>query len=524
MRPSRRKVVFNRTSWRYETKPHAPGSTNHPTNCISRSAAKDMEGIPTFDISAEFTQPPEPQDDLITETSKLQAETVAKCLPFLLGPEDPTRNPFDFNEFGVPRLEKIDHVEYLRENLSDFPAPFVVADASRPWMVYWAINGLSLLGQDVSRYRKDVIKTFSPAQSPRGGFGGGHGQLPHLAGSYAALLTIALVGGTEAYDMVDRHAMWQWLGRLKRPDGGFQICEGGEVDTRGAYSAMVLITLLNLPLDLPPDSEARTIGGLQTLTDGLPEWISRCQTYEGGIGGSPGNEAHGAYTFLGIACLCLLGSPEIMLRKHLDLDNLISWLVMQQYAPEGGLAGRKNKLVDGCYSHWLGGCFPLVQAALQGPMTEEQAKSTGPMDIYNREGLVRYTLSCCQQKHGGLRDKPGTRADAYHTNYILSALSQTQHFIYHTPSPTPPSPETSSHRTAATAFQYKALPLRPLLASQSQHPHNNNNNNNNKKDTHLPRIVYDEDDEIQALHPLFVISDAAVKGIREWSLGKEGKW
>jgi putative copper export protein len=38
---------------------------------------------------------------------------------------------------------------------------------------------------------------------------------------------------------------------------------------------------------------------------------------------------------------------------------------------EGGFMGRTNKLVDGCYSFWLGGLFPLLRslppAALAAP-------------------------------------------------------------------------------------------------------------------------------------------------------------
>jgi protein farnesyltransferase subunit beta len=44
-------------------------------------------------------------------------------------------------------------------------------------------------------------------QNASGGFGGGHGQTSHLAGSYAAVLSLAMVGGEEALGLVDRHAM-----------------------------------------------------------------------------------------------------------------------------------------------------------------------------------------------------------------------------------------------------------------------------------------------------------------------------
>lgn len=92
------------------------------------------------------------------------------------------------------------------------------------------------------------------------------------------------------------------------------------------------------------------------------------------------------------------------------MPRLISWLSSRQYAPEGGLSGRTNKLVDGCYSHWVGGCWPLVEAAIQGTGTvnniEPVALDAG--HLYSREGLVRYILCCAQDqsKRGGMRDKP----------------------------------------------------------------------------------------------------------------------
>ena len=169
---------------------------------------------------------------------------------------------------------------------------------------------------------------------------------------------------------------------------------------------MVAISLLDLPLTLPARSPVRE-AGLETFMDGLGEYLSRCQTYEGGIADAPGDEAHGAYAFCTLACLCLYGEPHVTINRFLDVDAFLWWLSSRQYAPEGGLAGRTNKLVDGCYSHWLGGCWPLLQAALTGPRESIDGRGRAVSNnLYSSEGLARYILGCCQGPEGGLRDKP----------------------------------------------------------------------------------------------------------------------
>ena len=91
------------------------------------------------------------------------------------------------------------------------------------------------------------------------------------------------------------------------------MCDGGEEDVRGAYCAMTIISLLSLPPDLPPGAPARA-SGLRTFVDNLPEYLSRCQSFEGGLSGSPHiAEAHGGYAFCALACLCILGPPQKML-------------------------------------------------------------------------------------------------------------------------------------------------------------------------------------------------------------------
>jgi protein farnesyltransferase subunit beta len=356
------------------------------------------------------------QDDLITSSSIAEENVRNDCVPLLMGE---VQFDLPLNSHGLLQLRRFDHLRFLHSNLGKLPAPYVALDASRPWMFYWSLAGMAMLGENVQeKYKQRLMESLEPLQNKTGGFGSGHGQLSHVASTYASLLALACADGL---DMVDRKSMWHFLGSIKRANGGFSMAVGGEQDVRGAYCAMTAIVLLNLPLELPPDAPARA-AGLQTFTDGLGEWLGLCQTYEGGIGGAPTNEAHGAYAFCALACLSLIDAPHISIPKYLNVPALISWLAACQTSPEGGFQGRTNKLVDACYSHWSGSCWSLLHAAIGN-------SSFSPLDMWNREAQIRYLLCCCQEtgKRGGMRDKPSTRSDAYHTCYSLAGLSAAQH-------------------------------------------------------------------------------------------------
>lgn len=100
-------------------------------------------------VPALFTTLPLIRDELVTESSEMQDETVQECLPFLAEPGG------DLNLFGVTQLARTKHVHFLHKMISGpLPAGFTAADASRPWMVYWALTGLHLLGEDVTTYRE----------------------------------------------------------------------------------------------------------------------------------------------------------------------------------------------------------------------------------------------------------------------------------------------------------------------------------------------------------------------------------
>jgi len=90
------------------------------------------------------------RDSLETATSEDQGETLQAVLPFLEG----NPNEFPLNAHGLPQLQRKKHVAFLKQALGNYPPPFAMMEASRPWLVYWSLQGLSALGYDISEYRE----------------------------------------------------------------------------------------------------------------------------------------------------------------------------------------------------------------------------------------------------------------------------------------------------------------------------------------------------------------------------------
>ncbi|KAI3886555.1 hypothetical protein MKW92_051955 [Papaver armeniacum] len=342
-------------------------------------------------------------------------------------------------------LERYKHLNYLKKGLKHLGPGFCCLDAARPWLCYWILHSIALLGESVDcDLKDDAVDFLSRCQDPDGGYGGGPGQLPHLATTYGAVNSLITLGGDE---------LRKFLLRMKVSSGGFRMHDEGEIDVRACYAAISVASVLNI-LD-------------EELTENVGDYIISCQTYEGGIAGEPGSEAHGAYTFCGLATMILINEAH-----RLDLLKLIDWLAFRQ-GVESGFQGRTNKLVDGCYSFWQGAAMASLQRL--SSLIDEQvssafvAQTTGRTKAYaqfmpdaggneladqsptqcsiysdvgssfltksiessplfDTTGLQHYILVCCQNPNGGgLRDKPGKHTDYYHTCYCLSGLSVCQH-------------------------------------------------------------------------------------------------
>ncbi|THV08641.1 terpenoid cyclases/Protein prenyltransferase [Dendrothele bispora CBS 962.96] len=398
---------------------------------------------------------PTPVDSYPTPTSKSQSETEEILLAHLPTAHDPP----------TPQLQKNSHLQFVARNLiQGFPARYTSQDASQPWLLFWTLQALSMLQVVLDPNNKQrVIDTLLTFQHPEGGFGGGPGQMPHLLPTYAAICALAIVGKPGergGWDAIDRSKLYNFFMSLKQPDGSFTVSRNGEVDVRGIYCLLCVATLLNI---ITPE-----------LVEGTPEFLASCQTYEGGFASAsfpyfvpdpsnpssdpkllssprpPLGEAHGGYTFCAVASWVLLKpfierSPS---KTSINTRLLTRWLVqMQGMSIElGGFKGRTNKLVDGCYAWWIGGCFALLKELGEERATDDEDEHEAGAnadeddtdgwvddeeieidDVWNPIALQEYILYAGQHPAGGLRDKPPKGADAYHTLYCLAGLSAAQH-------------------------------------------------------------------------------------------------
>ncbi|XP_028351806.1 protein farnesyltransferase subunit beta isoform X8 [Physeter macrocephalus] len=317
---------------------------------------------PLYSLRPEHARERLQDDSVETVTSMEQAKVEEKIQEVF--------SSYKFNHL-VPRLilQREKHFHYLKRGLRQLTDAYECLDASRPWLCYWILHSLELLDEPIPQMvATDVCQFLELCQSPEGGFGGGPGQYPHLAPTYAAVNALCIIGTEEAYDVINREKLLQYLYSLKQPDGSFLMHVGGEVDVRSAYCAASVASLTNI---ITPD-----------LFEGTAEWIARCQNWEGGIGGVPGMEAHGGYTFCGLAALVILKKE-----RFLNLKSLLQWVTGRQMRFEGGFQGRCNKLVDGCYSFWQAGLLPLLHRALhaQGPPGWGWRESRAPaLGLQNR--------------------------------------------------------------------------------------------------------------------------------------------
>ncbi|PXF42180.1 Protein farnesyltransferase subunit beta [Gracilariopsis chorda] len=351
--------------------------------------------IPSSEALAQFEKERTTNQGKATDSWSEQATVEERV--FLLRQEADPEKPI--------LLLREKHVSWLMHCLHVLPRGFKAFDAVQGWLAFWIVHSLDLLGATVpSETASQVVQHIKRFEDADGGYGGGPGQCSHLACTFSAFMALCALGTDEALQSINRDGLRNFILQMKQEDGSFRVSDGGETDVRAMYCALGVAGLAGFL-----DEDIGT-----ALRKDCGKYLSGLQAFDGGIGGEPGGEAHGGNTFCGVACAVIIGDKEA-----LDADKVLKWAVMRQMHYEGGFQGRTNKLVDSCYSYWVGALFPLV-ASVNG------SKKTA--ELFDAEALQRYVLECCQLSNGGLRDKPGVPRDLMHTCYALSGLSVAQHF------------------------------------------------------------------------------------------------
>lgn len=103
-------------------------------------------------------------------------------------------------------LKREEHVEYVQRHLGKLSENFTVLDASQTWIAFWNLHSLALMEAPLpqSLREEDLVEFLGLCQAEMGGFGGGPRQMPHLAATYAAVMSLVTIGTPEALNLIDR--------------------------------------------------------------------------------------------------------------------------------------------------------------------------------------------------------------------------------------------------------------------------------------------------------------------------------
>ncbi|KAL6502345.1 hypothetical protein OROHE_024623 [Orobanche hederae] len=252
-------------------------------------------------------------------------------------------------------IQRENHIHYLSNGFFNLGPAFTVLDANRPWLCCWTLHSLAVLGGVVDEgIKANAVDFLSRSQDSEGGYGGGPGQLPHLATTYASVNSLVTLDGERALSSINRFLSGSGL-FIALMNKRIFIClditfkhsgdlmysivlslmhDGGEIDVRACYTAISVASILNIL-----DGElVRNVGDYIFQVVRLMKVKSRANLVP--------RLMVGKYTFCGLAAMVLINEVHC-----LDLPRLIDWIVFRQ-GVEGGFQGRTNKLVDGCYSFW----------------------------------------------------------------------------------------------------------------------------------------------------------------------------
>ncbi|ESP05433.1 hypothetical protein LOTGIDRAFT_103205 [Lottia gigantea] len=308
------------------------------------------------------------------------------------------------------------HVKFFQRILQILPSRYATLDSNRMTIAFFALSGIDVLDSlnvlDKDRdniiewiYSLQVLPNQTESNLHRCGFRGSPAigsfydtekaqknsikyDCGHIADTYTALSSLVILG--DDLSKLNKRAISAGLRALQQKDGSFcAVPEGSENDMRFVFCASCICYILN-------DWSGMDI-------DRAVEYIKKSVTYEGAIGQGPGLEAHGGPTFCAIASLTLMGKLQSTFTQK-ELKRLKRWCIFRQ---SSGFNGRPNKVVDTCYSFWVGATLKILEI----------------FELSDAEFNRGYILETQSDITGGFAKWPQTSPDALHAYFGICGLS-----------------------------------------------------------------------------------------------------
>ncbi|XP_050401015.1 geranylgeranyl transferase type-1 subunit beta [Patella vulgata] len=308
------------------------------------------------------------------------------------------------------------HVKFFLRTLQVLPARHATFDSNRMTIAFFALSGLDVL-DSLSSLDKDkdniidwiyslqLLPNVTESNLHRCGFRGSPAigspydieksqknpinyDSGHIADTYTALSSLLILGND--LSGVNKRAISAGLRALQKKDGSFcAVPEGSENDMRFVFCACCICYIIN------------DWSGMDK--DRVVDYIKNSLTYEGAIGQGPGLEAHGGPTFCAVASLTLMGRLNSTFTPT-EIRKLRRWCISRQLT---GFNGRPNKIVDTCYSFWVGATLKLLDI----------------FELADADFNRSYILQTQSDITGGFAKWPQTSPDALHAYFGVCGLS-----------------------------------------------------------------------------------------------------
>ncbi|EAY20216.1 Prenyltransferase and squalene oxidase repeat family protein [Trichomonas vaginalis G3] len=288
-----------------------------------------------------------------------------------------------------------DHIGFLSNLINKSSVKGQRSESIIPVYAAYSLAAFPILGIDQSEkfpmVRSKMEQFLSHRMTESGQFSGFSEDNCNIITNLQAITALSICGDENAYKLIDRSKMYNFLMSLKQNDGSFSASLDSEIDLRSTYAALAIANILNI---MTPE-----------LTKDVLKFTKSCFNYDGGFSPTPFCESHGGFVHCGVGILYILNALD-----EIDLNLVVRYIAMRQDEFAGGFNGRTNKLVDSCYSWWMGTAARIISNHLKIP------------EFWNVDAMSQYILRSSQIHSGGFCDSPPNDPDPLHTCYSMAGL------------------------------------------------------------------------------------------------------